>query len=352
VQNQQQQQPSSVFLSLSGAQSETQVARQLLSRYDRSDPASQSPKDYKLSAEELNLPDEQFRPYDIDGDARLDFDELRQFLQSPPASVELALRLGRRDEGQSPIELLETSEPFAGEVRAASDGSVNLALNRVQIDIAAGGQGAAWQVNLVRLFEANFKQADTDNNAYLEEKEVRQNPYFQQTFALMDADADGKVFEPEMRRFAENQSAAAEARAVLSVTDQGRNLFEILDANRDARLSRREFLSATARIKLWDGDGDGQVSRAEIPQQYRLSLGRATPNMGMNGRLVVAASPGGPQTNAPQPMGGPVWFRKMDVNRDGEISQREFLGKLDQFSEIDRDQNGAIDMGEALSIEP
>ncbi|MGH7127654.1 MAG: hypothetical protein ACREIV_03730, partial [Planctomycetaceae bacterium] len=95
-----------------------------------------------------------------------------------------------------------------------------------------------------------------------------------------------------------------------------------------------------------------QVSRAEIPQQYRLSLGRATPNMGMNGRLVVAASPGGPQTNAPQPMGGPVWFRKMDVNRDGEISQREFLGKLDQFSEIDRDQNGAIDMGEALSIEP
>jgi Ca2+-binding EF-hand superfamily protein len=44
---------------------------------------------------------------------------------------------------------------------------------------------------------------------------------------------------------------------------------------------------------------------------------------------------------------GPVWFRKMDRNGDGDVSQTEFLGTSEQFRRIDSDGDGLIDVSEA-----
>ena len=55
-------------------------------------------------------------------------------------------------------------------------------------------------------------------------------------------------------------------------------------------------------------------------------------------------------TSAPprsRPAAGPSWFRKMDRNRDGDVSPREFLGTREQFDRLDRDHDGLLSPDEA-----
>ena len=44
---------------------------------------------------------------------------------------------------------------------------------------------------------------------------------------------------------------------------------------------------------------------------------------------------------------GPLWFRKMDRNGDGDVSSREFLGTPADFRRIDTNGDGLIDAEEA-----
>jgi len=49
----------------------------------------------------------------------------------------------------------------------------------------------------------------------------------------------------------------------------------------------------------------------------------------------------------PRPAAGPAWFRKMDRNRDGDVSRREFLGTREQFDRLDLDHDGLLSPKEA-----
>jgi hypothetical protein len=66
------------------------------------------------------------------------------------------------------------------------------------------------------------------------------------------------------------------------------------------------------------------------------------------GRVVVFADGRIQQQETSRPqVGGPVWFRKMDRNGDGDVSRREFLGTKDQFRQVDADGDGIISPEEA-----
>jgi Ca2+-binding EF-hand superfamily protein len=60
-----------------------------------------------------------------------------------------------------------------------------------------------------------------------------------------------------------------------------------------------------------------------------------------------------PQSNQPRPVAtlGPLWFRKMDRNGDGDVSRREFLGTPEEFKKLDLDGDGYISLEEAIKAD-
>jgi Ca2+-binding EF-hand superfamily protein len=116
-----------------------------------------------------------------------------------------------------------------------------------------------------------------------------------------------------------------------------------LDTSGDGRLSIRELRTAGERLKTFDADGDGRITRREIPRQFAVTIGR-----GNGGYGYAAVSGGFRLAGAPAAASGARnWFTSMDRNGDGDISPREFLGTPEQFRKLDADGDSLVDRREA-----
>src|SRR5262249_27833 len=116
-------------------------------------------------------------------------------------------------------------------------------------------------------------------------------------------------------------------------------------SNRDGRLGVRELRSAWASLAAYDRDGDGFISRTEIPRQFQVTVSQGPPNyyVAYNPSLGIPGYAAAPRPSEK----GPLWFRKMDRNGDGDVSPREFLGSPEDFKKIDADGDGLISAEEA-----
>ena len=265
--------------------------------------------------------------------------------------LELVVKLSGSGSAATTIEASGAgSKPLPPEVRVQklSDGDIEVSIGEVSLEFHAdGGEHAA--ENARRYYAGQFQAADTDNNKYLEKKELKDHGPFVALFDMMDKDGDGKLYMKEVDAFVDQQSQAARSQMVLSVDDQGRAIFAIVDLNRDRHLGIREIRDAVARVSSWDRDGDGQIRSDEIPHHYQLSIGRGQITAVGMSRFAPWGDGG---TEHAAPAAGPSWFRKMDRNRDGDISRREFLGPRAAFERLDGDRDGLIDAGEAAKVKP
>jgi Ca2+-binding EF-hand superfamily protein len=308
--------------------------------------------DGKLSRTEIDLPADVFKELDLNKDGELSPVEIMRMLRRPP-DLEYVVRLGKLSDKESPTDAVGKPAPLAKYAKGGTAGNILLALGDSQLDLrrvesgyGSNDQLAAAAAGVRQQYVSFLKMADTKGKGYIEKEDITKPQYrqVQTLFDLADRDGDGKLTEAELNAYFEMQAKAVGSYISISVTDNGRGLFDILDANRDGSLGLRELRTAWTRLAPYDRNGDGCISREEIPRQFQvmIGLGQATQ---------FGQRPAQPAMGAPPTVGttnrGPIWFRKMDRNGDGDVSLREFLGTREQFDKIDTDGDGLISLEEA-----
>ena len=102
-------------------------------------------------------------------------------------------------------------------------------------------------------------------------------------------------------------------------------------------------------LEQYDRTKDGALEPNEVPKRFVMSFQRGLSQETTVPIPAQVVSMMNPVTSAPQ--AGPLWFQRMDRNRDGDVSRREFLGTDEDFRKIDTDGDGLIDMKEATAAE-
>jgi Ca2+-binding EF-hand superfamily protein len=341
------------------------LARRLLSQYDKD-------RNGKLSAKEIGLGAADFAALDKNKDGQLDRAELSAFA-GRTADLELIYRLGKVPKGKEPGGLLKlvvqgsqrgqnggliqpvslfssdnTPRPLAGAVAKVAGGGLKLGLPDAHFDFQAGQSAAMNNAGIKQYYLQQFKEADVNKKGYLERKPLENNQYqyFLSFFNLADRNGDGKLTEKELSDYLDLQSDGSACVVTLTAHDQGRGLFELIDvAPHDGRLGLREMRMAWSRLAPLDRDRDGAIARTEVPRQLQLTVhqsGLSYPYQFTNVDIGYRT-----QMAVPMPSRGPVWFRKMDRNADGDVSAREWLGTEEEFKKIDTDGDGLISAEEA-----
>ncbi len=321
------------------------VAKKLVDRYDKD-------MNGKLSPVEIGLPKEVFDRYDADKDGEWSPLEAVRWLVFAP-DLEATVRLGSVGEHDGLLDLQSSAAAGGLDVHKAAVNALSLGLNDALLSLIRAPEGYDYSNLTEAVFQSydqQFQMIDKEDKRYITRQQCADgsNVALYQAFPIIDRDGDGKMTEDELRAWVALAAESAGCVPTISVADNGRALFELLDANNDGRLSVRELRGAWARLAPYDHDGAGAISRDEIPQQFQLTVqaSGADPNL-FQQQLAVAQPQVAQPPQPPRIERGPLWFRKMDVNGDGDVSPREFLGSLEDFKRIDTDGDGLISVEEA-----
>jgi Ca2+-binding EF-hand superfamily protein len=204
---------------------------------------------------------------------------------------------------------------------------------------------------LKELHLQRFHASDRGKKGYVTHKDALANDFFPAQFALLDQDGDGKLTEKELRAYLDGvQEAQAKALASgvgVLVSGEGSGLFDLLDTNRDGRLSRSEVRAAGRLLsRLGREEGDG-LTREDLPRTYQVAVGQLQGSFVEGGVRGSFTPQGSPLLTLDWARPNLVWFYKMDRNRDGFLSPREFLGSREDFQKLDADGDGLISPAEA-----
>ena len=320
------------ILVVSGDEDRQRAAAEILARYDRDG-------DKKLAlageAAEIRALAEVVTALDRDADQFLDADELLAFTSRDP-DVRFEIPLGR---GSRDIKVHARAGLMVGRVRKATTrpvtdfGDAEIELERDNVDPSKNDTNRSL-----------FGNVDPDNNGYLDEKEAEMVPELVGMFKAADANGDGMLVRPEFDAFIALRSQIAATHVSFEIVDKGQDLFDLVDANDDHRLTPREMRTAYASATKRDKNQDGKLSGDEIPQKVRFRVSRGGAD---SARSVARRRRTRDAGETGRASGGPAWFSKMDRNEDGDVSRREFLGPATAFDRIDADHDGLIDRRES-----
>ena len=323
------------------------TAKEVLARYDRD-------KDGKLSPAEIGLPKEVFDRYDADKDGQWTALELLRWMIFNP-DVETVVRLGQVPDTEGLLDLLPTQGSAVAVHRAAVN-AASVGMNDAHISLIRGGgagRNEALTDSVFQGYDQQFQAIDKDDKRYITRDQLAggQNPTLYAMFPIADRDGDGRLTEAELKAWVALATESVGSVPTISVADNGRALFELIDANNDGRLTVRELRTAWARLAPYDHNHNEAISRDEIPQQFQLTVAESGLDPNSVPQAPMPVQMVGPRPAPPRVERGPLWFRKMDVNGDGDVSPREFLGSLEDFKRIDADGDGLISLEEAEAFD-
>jgi Ca2+-binding EF-hand superfamily protein len=316
------------------AEPPSRIADKLLAFYGRDGGKHLTPK-------QIALDKAVFDALDKNHDGKLDRDELAAWLKQP-ADMEAIVPLQAK---ASELHLLGGASakpgPLSGAFRVTPDGALFVRLPSMRVEVLPMDVTAA----LVKQQRDNVlgQYLGLGKEFVLDKKAIFQPPFTLVGLSRMaDRNDDGNLTRQEIADYLEMADRVATASTFITAANRGRSLFELLDTNGDHYLSSRELMTAWDRLAEWDQDHDGAISYDELPRMYLLAIGHGRPPFTTQGGADAALS-----FRPPSKPRGPLWFRKMDRNGDGDVSAKEFLGTLEQFRRLDRNGDGLISIEEA-----
>lgn len=330
--------------------SERKFAEKLVRYYSQGD-------ETKLTRKGTHLDEKAFAGFDKDNDGKWNASEIAAFLKSPVHQVAVSVRFFTRGRAKLEYEVLTKHDSIETGNSERKD-RLTLKLSGLPISIRCD-QYLSSSARFTRSFcGQRFSVSDKDRNKYLDVDEFGSfvgavaGSVGVLDFKTLDANADEMVTRDELFRHLDRDTLAAQSQLETTVSSDGKSMFMMLDENLDRRLSLRELKSGFDKLAALDRDADRRVSRIEAssPSQYTLQIGLGRPQLfrNMNSQTDMMMS-----TNAivreTDRLEGPLWFRKMDRNRDGDVSRREFLGTSSQFDSLDTDKDELLDATEAAA---
>lgn len=329
------------FFHITSDSARTGLAALLLARYDKD-------KRLTVTRDEMGMDEASFARLDENKNGSLDLIELANF---PKNALAVELAVGVRSANQtSAVTALKTGALPPSALRTSA-GVATLTLSDAEVAVQNLDVGPMRPgFNQFSFIAQQIKAADTKMRGYVELSDLQQNPQLQfvrPLFPILDRDEDGKLTDAEVQAYLTLQDKGRQFSTSFYVQEQGRNWFQILDSNRDGRLSPRELQNAWTRLSSYDKNNDGVIDANELPLQFRVVF-----NPAGNQQFVVAGGGmafGGPTRNTFYPPQAPLWFRKMDRNGDGDVSRSEFLGPREDFERLDRNRDGLLDADEAAA---
>jgi Ca2+-binding EF-hand superfamily protein len=325
-------------------------AAPLLARYDKD-------KKGKLRRADIALDEATFVALDVDKDGGLDANELAKWLaQSADLELHVPLREPRVPldlldqprfapdlDGDLPIEVRKNAGLLSPAASLSDKRGSGLTLKSECSFIEFQAERSSqWSLGRRRYEFLQKFQAAQRGEGFVAKKAALRNRELGSLFACLDRNGDGKITEEEFGAFFDLLTDVNRCFTVVMLNERGPCLFELLDANRDKHLGARELADAWKNLATWDVDKDGAISKQEVPRLFQVTL-----SCGRPARLGAIDGVEGSLDLAEKEHAGPLWFRTMDVNGDGDISRREWLGSEEDFRRIDTDGNGLIDAQEA-----
>lgn len=323
------------------------VTQQVIKKYDKDG-------DFDLTRAEIGFDDATFKALDTDGNGKLDGEELDVWRTGAP---DLELTLSLAPKAVDCVAKL-TDEKAAAErgfkLKQVENGRLVLHLGRQPIDFWAFAPVAQYgQQSLKVQYGYLFTQA-AGAKGHVEEKDLAgpnaiNFQFVKVMFEAADRDADGKMTKAEFDAYFDLQDSFRNLSVSLTPAVQTPSLFQLLDENRDGRLSVRELRTAWNRLVALEEPGAEVVTKNIIHPAVNLRLSRTFDRYYVN-------QPNNPQFYNPNqpaavPSKGPLWFRKMDRNGDGDVSRGEYVGTRVEFDAIDTDSDGLISLAEAEAFD-
>jgi Ca2+-binding EF-hand superfamily protein len=129
-------------------------------------------------------------------------------------------------------------------------------------------------------------------------------------------------------------------------------LWEALDQDQDGRLSAIEMRLADQHLAALDADHSGDITDADLPLVWHCILQRGVVDESMSAAFIARRpasrrnSAADAQTSSEVPAELPPWFVRMDLDGDGQLSRREWLGSIPQFKALDKNQDDYLNWSE------